>query len=61
MSNPNKALAKWLLRGCLALKEGELLSYDRLQILGKDSVSISKRDEGEYEINFAKIDAYEYL
>ncbi|MCY4418986.1 MAG: hypothetical protein OXB93_03955 [Cytophagales bacterium] len=48
-------------KGCLALKEGELLSYDRLQILGKDSVSISKRDEGEYEINFAKIDAYEHF
>lgn len=59
MTNPNKALSKWLLRKVLRLKEGELLTYERLQILGIDSVIIYKNSPNEYEIDFAKIGDYE--
>jgi hypothetical protein len=59
MTNPNNALADWLLRRLLKLKEGELLTYDRLKLLGIDSVRITKIDKQNYKINFTKIDSYE--
>lgn len=59
MSYSNKELGKWILREVLSLKEGELLTYDKLQILGVDSVRIDKMVDGTYEINFAAIDSYE--
>ena len=34
MSNPNLALGKWLLRTVMNLREGELLTYSRLEELG---------------------------
>lgn len=40
-------------------KEGELLTYEKLQILGRDSVRIDKISNSEFEINFAKIGSYE--
>lgn len=52
-TNPNKALAKWLLRDLLKLKEGELATYERLAILGFDSVRITKIREGFYKIDVA--------
>jgi hypothetical protein len=59
MSNPNKALGKWLLRDILNLKEGELLTYQKLQTIGIDSVKIDKTDDENYYINFASLDSYE--
>ncbi len=59
MSNPNKALGKWLLRDVLDLKEGELLTYSKLQEIGIDAVRIEKYDNGEYAINFASLGSYE--
>lgn len=59
MSDPNKALGKWLLRDVLDLKEGELLRYDKLERIGIDSVRIDKISDGEYEINFSKAGSYE--
>jgi hypothetical protein len=59
MSFSNRELGKWILRDVLDLKENELLTYDRLQILGIDSVRIDKIDALEFEINFAKIGSYE--
>jgi len=59
MTNPNNALSDWLLRKVLKLKEGELLTYDRLKLLGTDSVRITKIDNQNYKIDFAKIDSYE--
>ncbi|MBR2157309.1 MAG: restriction endonuclease, partial [Campylobacter sp.] len=59
MTNPNKALSKWLLRKVLKLNEGELLTYERLKILGIDCVIIYKNSDLEYEIDFAKIGDYE--
>ena len=59
MSNPNKALGEWLLRDVLRLKEEELLTYQKLQIIGIDSVKIDKYSNGEYGINFSSIGSYE--
>ncbi len=59
MSYSNRELGKWILRDVLNLKANELLTYDKLQILGVDSVRIDKINELEFEINFAKIGSYE--
>ncbi len=55
MSFSNRELGQWILRDVLNLKENELLTYNKLQILGIDSVRIDKIDEQEFEINFSKI------
>jgi len=36
-----------------------LLSYDRLKLLGIDSVRITKIADDKYRIDFAKIDSFE--
>lgn len=59
MSNPNKALGKWLLRDVFKLKEGELLTRSRLNILNIDSAVIRKISEGKYKIDFASVGHYE--
>ncbi len=59
MSNPNKALGEWILRDVLNLKEGELLTYKKLEDIGLDSVVIYKISDTEYEIDFAEIGSYE--
>lgn len=59
MSYSNKELGEWILRKVLKLKEGELLTYNKLQNVAIDSVRIDKINELEYEINFAKIGSYE--
>ena len=59
MSNPNKALGKWLLRDVLGLKEGELLTYQRLQIIGIDSIRIDKIDNENFRVNFVSSGSFE--
>jgi len=59
MSYSNRELWKRILRDVLNLKEWELLTYDRLQIIGIDSVKIDKIDDLNFEINFSKIWSYE--
>lgn len=59
MSNPNSALGKWLLRDVLNLPELELLTYDKLQAIGLDTVVIYKIDSGHYDIDFTRIGSYE--
>ncbi len=59
MSNPNKALGKWLLRDVLGLKEGELLTYKRLQLIGIDSIRLDKIDDNNYKINFVSLGSYD--
>lgn len=54
MSNPNKALGKWLLRDVLNLKQGELLTDEKLKRIGLDSVVIYKENSNKYSINFSK-------
>ncbi len=59
MTKPNRKLGKLILRDGLKLKEGELATYDKLQLLGIDSVKIQKTGELKYEINFSKSGSYE--
>jgi len=59
MSYSNRELGKWILRDILKLKERELLTYERLQILGIDSIRIDKISNSEFEINFSKTGSYE--
>lgn len=58
MTNPNKALSDWLLRKVLQLKEGELATIDKMNILGFDSVIIIKDNKGLYNIDIMKTDSY---
>lgn len=59
MSNPNSALGEWLLRDVLKLKEGELLTYEKLETIGLDSAVIYKINDETYDIDFARIGSYE--
>lgn len=59
MTNPNQKLGEWLLRDILNLKEGELLTYKKLERIGLDSVVVYKTSDGEYGIDFTKEGAYE--
>ncbi|MCW9699240.1 restriction endonuclease PLD domain-containing protein [Avibacterium sp. 20-129] len=58
MTNPNSALADWLLRQLLNLEEGELATMHRLQLMDCDSVIITKISDTEYRIDKAKFGAY---
>jgi hypothetical protein len=59
MSNPNKDLGKWLLRDVFKLKEREILTTEKLQEIGLDSVIIHKIDNNKFSINFKKIGSFE--
>ena len=59
MSNPNQDLGKWLLRKLLKLKEGELLTYQKLAEIGVDSVQVTKIDNANFEIDFKKLGSFE--
>lgn len=59
MTNPNDALANWILRKVFQVKEGELLTIERMNELGSDSVIIIKDDDGKYKIDIMKTDSYE--
>ena len=59
MSYSNKELGKWILRKVLKLKEGELLTYNKLQKIGIDTVRIDKVDNNLFEINFSQIGTYD--
>lgn len=59
MTKPNKALSDWILRKVFQIEEGELLTIERMNELGFDSVIIIKDVEGSYKIDKAKIDSYE--
>lgn len=59
MSNPNLELGKWLLREVMNLEEGKLLTYERLKIIGIDSVEVYKISEKEYKIDFRSMGTYD--
>ena len=59
MSNPNLALGEWLLRDVMNLEEGKILTYEKLQILGIDSVEIVKMEDETYKIDFRTIGTYD--
>jgi len=59
MTDPNKALADWLLRKVLKLKEGELATIEKLEKLGFDSVIIIKDDDINYRIDIMKTGSFD--
>jgi hypothetical protein len=59
MSYSNRELGQWILRDVLRLKEGELVTYEKLQVLGVDSIRIDKINNSTYEINFASSGSYD--
>jgi hypothetical protein len=59
MSDPNSALGEWLFDTVLKTKEGEIITYVKLQELGIDSVEIRKIDIDNYEIDFMPTDSFE--
>lgn len=58
MTNPNSALSKWLLRKILKLKSGQLLTLEKLEMTGFDSVIIAKQNK-EYSIDIMPLGSYE--
>lgn len=59
MTKSNRKLGKLILREGLKLKIGELATYEKLQLLGIDSVRIDKIDNNNFEINFSKNGSHE--
>jgi len=59
MTNPNNAMADWMLRKVLRIPERNLLTYEQLKKVGHDSVKITKIKEGEFLIDFAQLNEYE--
>lgn len=59
MSNPNSDLGKWILRDVLNLEERELLTYEKLETIGLDTVVIYKIDNEHYDIDFTHLGSYE--
>lgn len=59
MTQSNRKLGKLILRDGLKLKIGELATYEKLQLLGIDSVRINKISNLDFEINFSKNGSYE--
>ena len=51
MSNPNKALGEWILRKVLRLSQGELLTIEKLDAAGFDTVVVYKNHDLDYSID----------
>lgn len=58
MSNPNKALGEWLLKDVMNVPEGELVTMNKLNELGFDSLMVSKIDENNYDISVSSTTRY---
>lgn len=59
MSNPNKALGKWILRDVLKLKEDVLVTRSILDRVGIDSLYVEKVSKDIYKIDFARTGYYD--
>lgn len=59
MSNPNSALGEWILRDILELKPKVLVTKEILDMIGIDSVKLSKTGDGKYYLDFLKSGSYE--
>ncbi len=59
MSNPNKALGKWLLRDVFELEEGTLITYEMLKEFNIDSVIFTRLDNLKYSVDFCELGTYE--
>lgn len=59
MSNPNKALGKWVLRDVLKVPVGTLVNRKYLDMIGIDSVIVFKLNDTKYKIDFASTGKFE--
>lgn len=59
MSNPNRELGNWLLRHVLQVPVGEKVTYEMLEVIGIDSVVVTKLSKDHFRIDFAAIGSYE--
>ena len=59
MSNPNKALGKWVLRDVLKVPSRTLINRAYLNKIGIDSVIVYKLSNTEYKIDFASLGKFE--
>lgn len=59
MSNPNSTLGEWILRDILELKPKVLVTKEILDMIGIDSVKLSKTGDGRYYLDFLKSGSYE--
>ena len=59
MTNPNKALSDWLLRKVFQVGEGELMTIEKMNELGFDSVIIIKDEKGKFKIDVMKTNSFE--
>ena len=59
MSNPNKALGKWLLRDVLQIEPNTVVTYDMLRVYNIDSVMFTKVSERRYTVDFCELGTYE--
>lgn len=59
MSNPNSALGEWLLRDVLQLERGKLVTKEQLDIIGIDSIKLSKLKNNSFYLDFLKTGSYE--
>lgn len=59
MSNPNKALGKWLLRDVLKIPYGQVITYNDLLEIGIDSVSFKKTGDKKYVLDFKNVGEFE--
>lgn len=58
-TNPQGALGEWILKDVLGLKNREVVTQELLNILGIDSLKITKIDDFNFKINVAETNAYE--
>lgn len=56
MTNPNKALANWLLRTVLRLQDGELCTMSTFEKVGVNAVRITKLSQDKYSIDIQNIE-----
>lgn len=61
MSNPNKALGKWLLRDLLEIKEGRIVTYQDLEKVGVDSIIFTKQTNNLFKLDFGELGFYENM
>ena len=58
MSNPNKALGKWLLRDIMKIPYGQLVTMEDLERLGFNSLMLKKVNDTTYNISISRIESY---
>ena len=59
-TNPQNILGKWILHDVFGLAPKEMLTMEKLELLGVDSLKIEKIDNHNFKIDLADTDAFEH-